>query len=160
MMGLCLRYSRNREEAEEVMQDGFLLVFKHISKFRGEGNFEGWMRRIMINAALKKHRGKSGQIPLSALTPESFLSADEHDFNSRLNEKYLLRLVQQLPPVYRLVFNLYVLEGLKHKEIASLLNISEGTSKSNLFDARALLRKAIDGKKQNAKTQVYAKTGG
>lgn len=149
MMALCMWYARNREEAEEILQDGFIRVFKYIHTFKGNGSFEGWIRKIMVNAALFKYRNKSAYLKLVIE-----FDSNEHDITvdpaslNRFNEKELLKLVQTLPPAYRLVFNLYVFEGLKHREIASLLHISEGTSKSNLSDARKILQAALSEEKK------------
>jgi RNA polymerase sigma-70 factor (ECF subfamily) len=143
MMSLCLRYSRNREEAEEVLQDGFLQMYKCISQFKNNGAFEGWLRRIMINCALQRYRSRMHRFNLIPLTEEQFFSFAQNDLVDKLGEKELILLIQTLPPAYRLVFNLFVFEGMKHREIASLLNISEGTSKSNLSDARNILKKQL-----------------
>src|SRR5450432_997318 len=143
MMSLCLRYSKNRQEAEEVLQDGFLQMYKCISQFENKGSFEGWLRRIMINCAFQKYRSNINRFNLLPLTEEQFRISNPNDFADRLSEKELIVLIQSLPPSYRMVFNLYVFEGMKHREIASLLNISEGTSKSNLSDARNTLKKQL-----------------
>lgn len=143
MLGLCLRYCKNQEEAEEVLQDGFLQMYKHIGQYKNTGTFEGWLRKIMINCALMRYRGKMDNHRVISLAEDQFVLTAEDDFIGRLGEKELIRLIQQLPPAYRMVFNLYIFEGLKHREIAVLLNITEGTSKSNLSDARAILRKAL-----------------
>jgi RNA polymerase sigma factor (sigma-70 family) len=143
MMTLCLRYSKNRQEAEEVLQDGFLQMYKYISQFKNEGSFEGWLRRIMINCAFQRYRSGMNRFNLLPLTEEQFVLSPQIDLADRLSEKELIGLIQTLPPAYRLVFNLYVFEGLKHREIASLLNITEGTSKSNLSDARNILKKHL-----------------
>lgn len=143
MFVVCLRYAKNREEAEEILQEGFLKVFEHIHQFKFEGSFEGWMRKIMVNCALQKYRSKSQLRMVVGSDHVEFEQQDNEEILSRLGAKELLLLVQQLPPAYRLVFNLFVFEGLKHREIATLLKISEGTSKSNLSDARLLLQKAI-----------------
>ena len=143
MMTLCLRYSKSKEEAEEVLQDGFLQLYKYINQYKRVGSFEGWLRKIMINCALQRYRGKTNLYRVLPLTDAITYLTTEDDFIERLSEKELIRLIQALPPVYRMVFNLYVFEGMKHREIAGLLNISEGTSKSNLSDARAILKKSI-----------------
>lgn len=140
MMGLCLRYSKNREEAEEVLQDGFLQMFKNIGQFQFKGSFEGWLRRIMINCALQRYRGKLNEFVLVSLTDQDHLLSTETGLMDRLSEKELIAVIQTLPPASRLVFNLYVLDGLKHREIAELLGVTEGTSKSNLSDARRALK--------------------
>jgi RNA polymerase sigma factor (sigma-70 family) len=143
MMSLCLRYAKSREEAEEVLQDGFLQMYKCISQFKFNGSFEGWLRSIMINCALQRFRGKARRYNLVSMVEERFFINIESNHMDRLCEKELIQLIQSLPPAYRMVFNLYVFEGMKHREIASLLNITEGTSKSNLSDARNILKKHL-----------------
>jgi RNA polymerase sigma-70 factor (ECF subfamily) len=143
MLVVCLRYSRTREEAEEVLQEGFLQVFKSIGQFKAQGSFEGWVRKIMVNCSLQKLRNKSS---LSLVIPIENAGTEPIDIDytlPNLNAKELIKMIQNLPPMYRAVFNLYVFEGMKHKEIAEVLNISEGTSKSNLSDARQILQKAV-----------------
>jgi RNA polymerase sigma factor (sigma-70 family) len=142
MLGVCLRYAKNREEAEEILHEGFLRVFTYINKFKGSGSFEGWVRKIMVNCALLRYRNKSYLQPVNRLDSSGYDTADTTDIESNFDAKELLSLVQSLPPAYRVVFNLYVFEGYKHREIAEALGISEGTSKSNLSDARAFLQKA------------------
>ena len=143
MLALCLRYSKNREEAEEVLQDGFLQVFRCIPQFKNKGSFEGWVRKIMIHSALQRFRGKANRYNLVSLVEEQFFLNTESDLIDRLGERELIRLIQMLPPASRMVFNLYVFEGMKHREIAALLNITEGTSKSNLHDARKILQRKL-----------------
>ncbi len=146
-MGVCIRYAKSREEAEEILLEGFLRVFTYIKKFRGTGSFEGWIRRIMVNCALQRYRNTTNLyavLPLDAGKPDAITHPDTY---SNLGKKELALLVQSLPAGYRIVFNLYVFEGFKHHEIAGALSISEGTSKSNLHDARAILQKALNGKK-------------
>jgi len=151
MMGVCMWYARNREEAEEIMQDGFVRVFTYLHKYKGNGCFEGWIRKIMVNAALFKYRNKSARLrPVIELDSDVHARAEEAIFISNYDEKQLVKLVQSLTPAYRLVFNLYVFEGLKHREIAELLGISEGTSKSNLSDARTILQRALTVRKKIA----------
>lgn len=154
MMGICMWYSRNREEAEEVLQDGFMRVFTYVHTYTGEGSFEGWMRKIMVNAALFKYRNKSTHLWLvTEYDRQAHDGIEEASFISQYDEKQLVKLVQSLPPGYRMVFNLYVFEGFKHREIAKALNISEGTSKSNLADARRILQAALTKKKDSIKVK-------
>lgn len=143
MFVVCLRYSKNREEAEEVLQEGFVRVFEYIHQYKFAGSFEGWIRKIMVNCALQKYRSKSQLRMVVNTDITEHESIDNEEIISRLGAKELMNMVQQLPPSYRLAFNLYVFEGMKHREIAELLKISEGTSKSNLYDARLLLQKAV-----------------
>lgn len=151
MMGVCMWYARNKEEAEEILQDGFMRVFKYLHKFSGEGSFEGWMRKTMVSAALTKYRNKSAQLrPVVEFNSDSHDICEEPLFVHQYDEKELVKLVQTLSPAYRIVFNLYVFEGLKHREIAGALGISESTSKSNLADARKILQNALTAKKKTA----------
>jgi RNA polymerase sigma factor (sigma-70 family) len=147
MLGVCMRYAKNREEAEEILHEGFLRVFTYIKKFKGLGSFEGWIRKIMVNCALSKYRNKIHLNPVIQLDVAGYAVAYEPDILSTLDTKELLSLIQSLPAGYRIVFNLYVFDGYKHREIAEALGISEGTSKSNLSDARSILRKALAVKK-------------
>ncbi len=145
MFVVCLRYAKNREEAEEILQEGFMRVFEFIHQFKNEGSFEGWIRKIMVNCALQKYRSKSQLRMVVSHEDSPYEPYENEDIIARIGTKELMIMVQQLPPSYRLVFNLYVFEGMKHREIAEALKISEGTSKSNLSDARLLLQKAIAG---------------
>ncbi len=146
MMAVCYRYSKNLEDAEDTLNEGFMRVFEKLSSFKGSGSFEGWIRKVMVNVALEKFRKKNIQFSDVNLNDAAHaVQMDkQEDVLSQLNAKELLNLVQKLPPVYQMVFNLYVFEGLKHKEIADQLGISEGTSKSNLSDAREWLKKGIE----------------
>ena len=143
MFGVCMRYSKSREEAEEVMQQGFVQVFKSLGNYKFEGSFEGWVRRIMVYSAIRNYHRKSKMHIVVDIEKSQAMEMGNEDIITRLQKKELLKLVQALPPSYRMVFNLYVFEGMKHREIAEQLNISEGTSKSNFFDAKRLLQKAV-----------------
>ena len=146
MMGVCYRYSKNLEDAEDTLNEGFMRVFEKLSSFKSIGSFEGWIRKVMVNVALEKFRKKNikfSDVNLGDAAHAVQIDTRE-DVLSDLNAKELLGLVKKLPPVYQMVFNLYVFEGLKHKEIADQLGISEGTSKSNLSDARDWLKKGIE----------------
>lgn len=143
MMIVCLRYSKNLEEAEEILQDGFIRVFKFISQFKNEGSLEGWIRKIMVNCALQKLRSQANLRPVVSLNTQLHDEAYEDSIIENIDGKEMLRMVQALSPVYRMVFNLYFFEGYKHREIAELLGIEEGTSKSNLAQAKRNLQKAV-----------------
>jgi RNA polymerase sigma-70 factor (ECF subfamily) len=143
MFGVCLRYAKKREEAEEIMQEAFVQVFKSLSTFRHEGSFEGWTRRITVYCAIRHYRSKPKMIPYLSLENSDDEGIGKEDILPLLHQKELIRMVQALPPAYRMVFNLYVFEGMLHREIAAHLGIAEGTSKSNLYDARILLQKAF-----------------
>lgn len=149
MMAVCMWYARNREEAEEILQDGFVRVFRYMHTYSREGSFEGWVRSIMVSAALSKYRNKSTRMwVVTEFNNNVHDVSEKADFTSKYDERELIKLVQQLPPAYRMVFNLYVFEGLKHREIAEALQVSEGTSKSNLADARKILQNAIKERKK------------
>lgn len=143
MMGVCMRYAQNKNEAAEILQEGFIRVFEKLNQFRNEGSLEGWIRRIMVTTALQKFRLQQNRQRHTAIDEIAEQTADQTDLSGMLDAKDLMVMVQQLPPAYRMVFNLYVFEGLKHREIADALGISQGTSKSNLSDARILLQKYI-----------------
>lgn len=153
MFVVCLRYSKNREEAEEILQEGFTRVFECLHQYKHAGSFEGWMRKIMVNCALQKYRSKGNLRPVIDLDENTTDFVAHEDIISKIGAKELLNMVQQLPRGYRTIFNLYVFEGMKHREIAELLNISEGTSKSNLSDARSILQKAVNKSLQSSQVK-------
>lgn len=151
MMGVCMRYTKDRDRAQEVVQEGFIKVFDKLGEFDFEGSFEGWVRRIMVNASIDAIRKRNRQ-PFS--TDEEFIfneasSYQEHDFDedlTKLKASYAMEAIQELSPAYRTVFNLYVIENYSHKEIAQILGVSEGTSKSNLAKAKQNLREILKKK--------------
>lgn len=148
-MSVCMWYARSREEAEEVLHDGFMRVFTYLHKYSGDGSFEGWVRKIMVNAALFKYRNKSATMyVVTEYNTDIHDSKEEATFINNYDERELMKLVQQLPPAYRLVFNLHVFEGYNHREIADALGITKGTSKSNLADARRILQASLVPKKK------------
>lgn len=142
MYAVCLRYGGNQTDAQDILQEGFLLIFDKIHQFEFKGSFEGWARRIFVNVALKKYRSQYKVINIQDGWREINDEGYEHVVSSvTVNE--LITVVQQLSPKYRTVFNLYAIEGYSHKEIAELLEISEGTSKSNLSRARGILQEKV-----------------
>lgn len=151
MFLVCLRYCNNREEAEEVLQEGFMKVFEFIHQFNHQGSLEGWMRQIMIHCAFRKYRNKRSLHPVVDITTMEIAGTAQEEILSRLGTKELINMIQQLPPAYRMVFNLFVFEKMKHREIAEMLGIAEGTSKSNLSAARYLLQKAVAFSLQSSK---------
>ena len=154
MFVVCLRYSKSRDEAEEILQEGFIKMFEYIHQYKFNGPFEGWVRKIMVNCALQKYRSKNQMHAVVNIDTTAVEQPGAEDIISQIGTKELLKMVQQLSPAYRTVFNLYVLEGMKHREIAEHLGISEGTSKSNLYDARAFLQKAVNNSLQLAKQNL------
>lgn len=143
LFAICLKYSRNYAEAEDNLQDGFLIIFDKIHQFNFKGSFEGWAKRIMINNVLQQYRGVS----FLELTTEN-ISDDEPEveIDESVSLDFLMKIIQELPDRYRLVFNLYVIDGYSHKDIADMLSISTGTSKSNLSRARMILKEKIEGR--------------
>ncbi len=142
MMAVCLRYSRHRLEAEDILQDAFVKVFTHLSEFEYTGSFEGWIRRIIINTAIKNNQKKSVSHEEIGLENIKEDSAGPEVF-SALSEEEIIKLISSLPDGYRMVFNLYAVEGFSHKEIAELLNIEESTSRSQLVKARRVLQEKV-----------------
>lgn len=151
MFGVCLRYSRSREEGEDILQEGFLKVFGRISQYGGKGSFEGWIRRIMVNTAINHYHASLKQQFILVENIEEMGVAEEEksdDYQmpnggSSIDTKLLMKLVQELPDGYRMVLNLHVFEGYNHKEIGGMLSISDNTSKSQLSKARKYLKKLL-----------------
>ena len=143
-LAICLRYSRSTAEAKEVVNDGFLKVFDKIDQYNVTLPFKAWLRKIMINASIDQYR-KELKHAHQAPVERAQLMHSQPEAVSNLSHEELIALVQKLTPAYRAVFNLYVIDGYTHREIGKLLNIAEGTSKSNLVKARENLRSMLDG---------------
>jgi RNA polymerase sigma-70 factor (ECF subfamily) len=145
MLGVSLRYARNKYDAEDILQEAFIKVLDKIDEFRNEGSFEGWIRKIVLNTALKKYTSFRYTVEKFNQDVSEFEELGSNDVSaySHLTEKDLLKLIHELPDGYRLVFNLFVIEGYKHEEIANMLNINPGTSRSQLSKARTMLQKQI-----------------
>jgi RNA polymerase sigma factor (sigma-70 family) len=143
MYGVCLRYAKDSADAEDILQDGFLRVFTKIDQFEFKGSFEGWMRRIMVNTALEKFRKQDRLSPVEEMKVYESTEYGEETLSS-IAAGDLMRIIQELPPRYRMVFNLFAIEGYSHQEIGEMMNISEGTSKSNLSRARVILQKSVE----------------
>jgi RNA polymerase sigma-70 factor (ECF subfamily) len=151
LFSFCLKYSKNYAEAEDNLHDAFVTIFKKISQFKNIGSFEGWMKRITINTALQRYRSVGVfDIVNENQIEEETIEVDEDS----IKIDFLLRIIQELPNRYRLVFNLYVLDDYSHKEIAEMLNISTGTSKSNLARARMILKEKIEHYKASISSQT------
>ncbi|HMR91152.1 MAG TPA: RNA polymerase sigma factor [Chitinophagaceae bacterium] len=142
MYAVCLRYAGNAEEAEDILQEGFVKVFKKLDSFRREGSFEGWIRRIFVNTAIEHFRRKRYLQPVTE-KEENTLEGNYLSILDDLAERDIMALVQQLSPGYRTIFNMYVVEGYTHKEIGDMLGISEGTSKSQLSRAKVILQDMV-----------------
>lgn len=159
MLAVCHRYCANRDDAEEVLIDGFMKVYEKIGQFREDGSFEGWIRRIMVTESLmflRRNKAWRQETPLDeAVTEPDYVWAD-----ANLNETELLKLINRLPDGYRTVFNLYAIEGYSHAEIANTLGISEGTSKSQLSRARMLLQNSLKKLELNQDETRYQQPAG
>jgi RNA polymerase sigma factor (sigma-70 family) len=144
LFGICLKYSRNKTEAEDNLHDSFMTIYSKIEQFKHQGSFEGWIKRITVNTVLQKYR-KEETLTLVTDNIEDEMPEDSGYLN--LDLATLLSYVQELPNKYRLTFNLYVLDGYSHKEISEMLGTSLGTSKSNLARARMILKEKIEANK-------------
>jgi len=144
MLGVCSRYARNSADAEDILQDAFIKVFDKIHQFKFEGSFEGWIRKIMVNTALKKYSLRRYEKEVSGYEiSDRDESGMEPSAYAHLTQKDLLALINNLPDGYRIIFNLYVMEGYQHDEIAAMMGIQPGTSRSQLVKARTMLQKQI-----------------
>ena len=153
MYGVCLRYSKNKHDAEDILQDAFIKIYRNIDFFNNKGSFEGWIRRIVVNTALTHLRNKTKHWFVDIDTVPVAIEEDEEKF-SPLSPEDLIQLIQELPNGYRTVINLFVFEKYSHKEIAKALAISEGTSKSQYSKAKALLKSKIEEKIKREKPAI------
>jgi len=153
MLGVCMRYVKNIMQAEDILVIAFTKVFDRISQFKGEGSFEGWIRRITVNEALTWLRRNRTMVAETDLK-EADHQPDYYRLADRLEEEDLLKMIDGLPPGYRIVFNMYAIDGYSHKEIAEQLGISENTSKSQLSRARVYLQKLLADADWNSNTQI------
>lgn len=142
MYAVCLRYSNNADDAQDLLQEGFVKIFKNLDRFRAEGSFEGWVRRVFVNTSIEHYRKK---VNLTSTSEREEAMIEDGSVNAldKLAEKDIIVLVQNLSPGYRAVFNMYAIEGYSHKEIGTVLGISEGTSKSQLARAKGILQKKV-----------------
>ncbi len=142
MFAVCLYYSKNKNEAEDILHNGFLKIFENIKQYKGTGSFEGWVRKIFVNIALEKFRNQTFLTAVSDQIEYDYMTEDA-DIISKLSSEELIKMIQELSPAYRMVFNLYAVEGYSHEEISKKLEIAEGTSKSNLARARKILQNKV-----------------
>jgi len=143
MKGVCMRYAKSKQAAEDIFQDGFVKVFMNLYKYNGQGSFDGWVRRIIVNTAIdayKKNLRLNDTSSYDDLKEQELITIDSFEY---LKERELLELLQKLPDVLRLVFNLYAIEGYTHKEIAEMLQITENASKSQLYRSRKLIQQML-----------------
>ncbi len=148
MLGVCLRYAVDRDDAKDILQDGFVKIFQNISTFTFSSPLEVWMRRVMVNTAIDKYR-KNALTPIHQDIDMAGQVSVDDDILGKISADELLKCINAMPDGYRMVFNMYIIEGFSHKEIGEKLNISEGTSKSQLSKARAYLQKMIKGNYSN-----------
>ena len=151
LFALCLKYSRNYAEAEDNLQDAFVTIFKKISQYKNKGSFEGWLKRIVVNTALQRYRSKG---VFDIVNEEQIEDVSIEVENDSIDIDFLLNSIQELPDRYRLVFNLYVLDGYSHKEIGEMLGIATGTTKSNLARARMILKNKVEKYKASLNSQT------
>ena len=151
LFAVCLKYSRNYTEAQDNLQDGFLIIFQKIGQYSFKGSFDGWLKRVMINNVLQQYRNQT----FLSLVNEDIAEDCEIELDEdEISLDYLLKIIQELPDRYRLVFNLYVIDGYSHAEIAEMLQINIGTSKSNLARGRMILKEKIEQLK-NEETKKF-----
>ncbi len=156
VMSITLRYTRDKQQAEEVLNDSFMKIFSKINLFNPKESFEPWLAKVVVNTSLDFLRKQSKTPSFLELTHQEFNTEEDLSNFSQLNCDRLLQLIQELPPQYKAVFNLYVFEGYKHKEIAQLLDISESTSKSNYSRAKQSIKKKIGSKKEFQQLQLQS----
>lgn len=144
MMGVCMRYMKSQEEAEDVLQDGFVKVFHKLSAFQSSGSLEGWIRRIMVNTALDQLRRNAKFGNTLDVTEVDYKLENENFTFEELVAEDLMKIINDMPDGYKIVFNMFAIEGYSHKEIAETLSISENTSKSQYSRARAYLREKLE----------------
>lgn len=142
MLSVCMRYISDKSEAEDVLQEGFIKIFSNIIHFRGEGSFEGWMRRIFVNTALSVLRAKQLKFVDNIDNHLNYSSVEPSVFD-KIGSQEIFELVRSLPNGYRVVFNLFAIEGYSHKEIAEMLNITESTSRTQFLKARNVLKEKL-----------------
>lgn len=143
MYSVCLRYAGNSDDAQDLLQEGFIKIFRNLDKFRGDGSFEGWIRRIFVNTSIESYR-KKGNLHKVSDTEGVVVADKEWNVLDNLAEGDILKMIQELPPGYKAVFNMHVIEGYSHKEIGDALGITEGTSKSQLARAKVVLQKMVE----------------
>jgi RNA polymerase sigma factor (sigma-70 family) len=144
MYAVCLRYTANAFDAQDVLQEGFIKIFSNLKNFRATGSLEGWMKKIFIHLALDKYRSKINHLSVDEMGDHDNPEDQDASALDTLSEKEIIAYIRELPDQYRMVFNLYVLEGLSHNEISQEMNIGVSTSRSNLARARTLLKEKIE----------------
>jgi len=143
MLAVCMRYAHDKDEAQDILQEGFIKMFNNAHKYRGEGNLEGWIRRIMVHCAISRYRKAKSMVLVEDFAEDNTSFGNGYNDHG-LEAKDLLNMVQKLPQTYRSVFNLYAIEGYSHQEISSKLGITELLSRTNLCRARAILKQMVN----------------
>ena len=143
-MSICLRYADNRDEASAILNDGFMKIFTNIKQFDLSRPFKPWLRRVMVNTAINHYKQKQRTLQAEELSRAAQQAAEQENILSGISYQEIIGLLQKLPPAYRTVFNLFVIEGYSHEEIGKMLGITAGTSKSNLFKAKESLKNILD----------------
>ena len=156
MMGVCYRYTKSVEDAEDVLQEGFIKVFLHLKQYDSRGELGAWIRRIMVNTALAALKKKATYSSEMLIQEEHIHLVSDENPDITLNTKELIELIRQLPPGYQTIFNLYAIDGFSHSEIGNMLGISEGTSRSQYMRARMLLINWLRKQPGEHKTSSYA----
>ncbi len=143
MMALCMRYARDRDEAQDILQEGFIKMFNNAHRYRGEGSLEGWIRHIMVNTAINRYRKLKPMVLVDELPEQNSYYGNGYNAHS-LDMDDLRKIIQKLPSIYRSVFNMYAIEGYSHQEIGNKLGISELLSRTNLHRARTILKQQVN----------------
>jgi len=142
MLAVCMRYANDRDEAQDILQEGFIKMFNNVHKYRGDGNLEGWIRRIMVHTAISRYRKLKPMVLVEDMAEEGAISSASQNANN-LEVNDLMKLIQQLPQAYRSVFNMYAVEGYSHQEIGNKLGITELLSRTTLYRARNILKEKL-----------------
>ena len=142
MLAVCMRYSNDKDEAQDILQEGFIKMFNNVHKYRGDGNLEGWIRRIMVHTAISRYRKLKPMVLVEDMAEEGAMSSAAQNANN-LEVNDLMKLIQQLPQAYRSVFNMYAVEGYSHQEIGNKLGITELLSRTTLYRARNILKEKL-----------------
>lgn len=143
MLAVCMRYANDKDEAQDILQEGFIKMFNNVHKYRGDGNLEGWIRRIMVHTAISRYRKLKPMVLVEDMAEEGAISTAAQNANN-LEVNDLMKLVQQLPQAYRSVFNMYAVEGYSHQEIGNKLGITELLSRTTLYRARNILKEKLN----------------
>jgi RNA polymerase sigma factor (sigma-70 family) len=143
MLAVCMRYAKDKDEAQDILQEGFIKMFKNMNNYRGEGSLEGWIRRIMVHSAISRYRKAKTMVLVDDFAELNIPVSSSYNDNG-LEARDLMNMVQELPATYRSVFNMYAIEGFSHQEIGSKLGMSELLSRTTLHRARTILKEKLN----------------